>query len=242
LHERSLCSIQAVVSCIPGFLIPEAIICICTNVPYVLYRLLFPVFLASSSPEAIICICTNVPYVLYCPEGRRPGTSAIELPRRQESEGLKNSILQDIVDTYRDYLGDALFSMVLFGSHARGDAKETSDYDLFIIAEKLPEKPLKRGLFIRAPLKGQFEEKFSIIAKTPREMAEHFPSLFLDLGLDGVILFDKDDFFKELQIKIRNIIEQAGLERKRWNGEFHWEWRTPPEKGWEITWSGYRAL
>ena len=155
---------------------------------------------------------------------------------------MKNSTLHEIVNIYRDYLGDALFSLVLFGSHARGDAKETSDYDLFIIAEKLPAKPLQRILFVRAPLKGQFEQRFSIIAKTPREMWEHFPSLFLDLGLDGVILFDRGDFFKELQIKIRNIIEQAGLRRKRWNGEFYWEWQIPPEKGWEITWSGYRAL
>jgi hypothetical protein len=49
-------------------------------------------------------------------------------------------------------------------------------------------------------------------------------------------------FFAELQIKIRNIIEQAGLRRKKGNGEFCWKWETPPEKGWEITWSGYRAL
>ena len=139
-------------------------------------------------------------------------------------------------------MGDRLISMVLFGSRARGDAKETSDYDLFIVAEELPPKPFKRVLFIRTPLRGQFEEKFCIIAKTPEEVLSDFPPLFLDLGLDGIILFDTNDFFKNLKEKIRNIIHEAGLQRKRDDGEFHWEWRNPPGKGWEITWSGYRAF
>jgi len=155
---------------------------------------------------------------------------------------VKESTLQQIVKIYRDYLGDALSSIVLFGSHARGEAKETSDYDLLIIAERLPAKPVKRILFIRAPLKGQFDERFSIVAKTPEEMTDHFPSFFLDLGVDGIILFDRGHFFKNLQVEIREIIKKAGLQRKRWDGEFYWEWQTPPQRGWEITWDGYRAL
>jgi predicted nucleotidyltransferase len=162
--------------------------------------------------------------------------------RKKGTKGVKDSTLQRIVNTYRDYLGDALFSMVLFGSHARGEAKETSDYDLLIIAKGLPAKPVKRRLFIRAPLKGQFDERFSIVAKTPEEMRDHFPSFFLDLGVDGIIVFDRGDFFKKLQVVIREIIKKAGLQRKRWNDEFYWEWQTPPKRGWEITWNGYRAL
>jgi len=155
---------------------------------------------------------------------------------------LNSSTFKKIVDCYKAYLGNRLISLVLFGSHARGDAKETSDYDLFIIAQELPPRPFQRVLFIRGPLKGQYQERFCIIAKTPKEVLKDFPPLFLDLGLDGIILFDKNDFFKKLQVKIRDIIRQAGLQRKRDNGEFYWEWQTPPKKGWEITWSGYRAL
>lgn len=152
------------------------------------------------------------------------------------------SIFNKLVTCYKEYMGDHLISIVLFGSRARGDAKETSDYDLFIIAEELPPKPFKRVLFIRSPLKGQFEEKFCIIAKTPEEVLSDFPPLFLNLGLDGIILFDRNDFFKNLQEKIRSIIRQARLLRKKDNGDFYWEWQSPPKKGWEITWSGYRAL
>jgi predicted nucleotidyltransferase len=155
---------------------------------------------------------------------------------------LKAPIFQKIVNCYKDYLSNHLVSIVLFGSHARGDVKETSDFDLFVIAEELPVKVFQRILFIRKPLKGQFAERICIIAKTPEEVLKNLPSLFLDLGLDGIILFDKDNFFKNLQTKIREIIQQAGLQRKKVNGEFYWEWQTPPLKGWEITWNGYRAF
>ena len=155
---------------------------------------------------------------------------------------LKAPIFQKIVNCYKDYLSNHLVSIVLFGSHARGDAKETSDFDLFIIAEELPVKVFQRILFIRKPLKGQFAERICIVAKTPEEVLKNLPPLFLDLGLDGIILFDKDNFFKNLQTKIREIIQQAGLQRKKVNGEFYWEWQTPPLKGWEITWNGYRAF
>lgn len=155
---------------------------------------------------------------------------------------LSSSVYKKIVSCYEEYLGDRLISIILFGSHARGDAKKTSDYDLFIIADGLPLKPFQRKLFIRKPLQGQFAERLCIIAKTREEMLNNFPSLFLDIGLDGIILFDKDEFFKHLQIKIKEIIHQAGLKRKRRNGEFSWEWKNPPQKGWEITWRGYREL
>jgi predicted nucleotidyltransferase len=155
---------------------------------------------------------------------------------------LNSSVLKKIVEFYQEYLRDRLVSIILFGSHARGDAKETSDYDLFIIAEGLPLRPFQRLLFIRKPLQGQFEKRLCIIAKTREEVLNNFPPMFLDLGLDGVILFDREDFFNHLQIRIKEIIHQAGLEREKSDGEFYWEWKKPPQKGWEITWSGYREL
>jgi len=154
----------------------------------------------------------------------------------------EKSTFDTIVHCYKEYMGDNLISIVLFGSRARGETKETSDCDLFIIAKELPAKPFKRVLFIRDALKGRFDEKICIIARTPKEVLSDFPPLYLNLALDGIILFDKDDFFKNLQGKIRNIIRQAGLQRKRDNGEFYWEWQNPPQKGWEITWNGFRAL
>ena len=156
--------------------------------------------------------------------------------------GLNNAFPAKVVDCFKEYLGKNLVSIVLFGSRARGDARQASDYDIFIIAKDLPVKPFRRLLSIRYPLKGQFEEKLSIIAKTPEEVLSTFPSFFLDLALDGIILFDRDEFFMGIQKKTKEIIAQAGLQRKKDNGDYYWEWKRPPKKGWEITWSGYREL
>jgi predicted nucleotidyltransferase len=150
--------------------------------------------------------------------------------------------LEHIVECFKEHLGHNLVSLVLFGSRARGEAREGSDWDLFIIAKDLPAKPFKRLLYVREPLTGQFHEKICIIAKTPEEVLSAFPSLFLDLSLDGIALFDREGFFETLRERMRKIISGAGITRKRDNGEYHWEWKVPPKAGWEITWSGYREL
>jgi hypothetical protein len=154
---------------------------------------------------------------------------------------MDKNLKEKIVKTFKDYLGDSLVSIVLFGSHARGDARKASDYDLFIVANKLPESPLKRTMFIRRPLVGKFKEKLAIVAKTKKEVEESFPPLFLDLGLDGVILYD-DNFFNEKLKRILQIIKEAGLRRKRGSHGFYWEWEKRPKRGWQIDWSGYREF
>jgi predicted nucleotidyltransferase len=155
---------------------------------------------------------------------------------------ISSTTLKKITECYEEYLGEDLISLVLFGSHARGEAKKTSDLDLFLVAKGLPAKPFKRVLYVRAPLKGQFKEKICLIAKTPDEIRSAFPSLFLDVFSDGISLFDKEGFFEMLKTRVGEIIVEAGLERKKDSGEYYWEWKTPPRKGWEITWNGYREL
>ncbi len=90
----------------------------------------------------------------------------------------ESNFFEELVKVYKNYLGDNLISIVLFGSHARGEAKATSDYDFFIIAENLPSAPFQRLLYIRQPLKGQFDERISIIAKTKDEVLNYFPPFF----------------------------------------------------------------
>jgi uncharacterized protein len=49
-------------------------------------------------------------------------------------------------------LGDKLIAVVLFGSRARGDANEDSDWDLLLIARDLPERVLRRHLWLKGML------------------------------------------------------------------------------------------
>lgn len=49
--------------------------------------------------------------------------------------------LKDLVRDLRRYYGDRLVSIVLFGSRARGDFRENSDFDLAVV---LKDEPVRR--------------------------------------------------------------------------------------------------
>ena len=48
-------------------------------------------------------------------------------------------IIKEVVDNCKERFGRNLVSIVLFGSRAKGIAKEHSDYDFFVIVTNLPE-------------------------------------------------------------------------------------------------------
>jgi len=158
-----------------------------------------------------------------------------------ERGGLGEEFARRLVETLRAAFGERLVSAVLFGSHARGEAKPESDIDIFLVVKGLPDSPLDRIGEVRRPLAGRFRERVAFIAKTPEEVLAGLPSLYLDLALDGRALYDAG-FFRERQAILRRLIEEAGLRRVVRDGEYHWEWKTPPRRGWRLDWDGYRAL
>jgi predicted nucleotidyltransferase len=142
-----------------------------------------------------------------------------------------------LVEAYKSYLGDELITIVIFGSRARGDYKENSDFDILIIADNLPERHLARMGYIREPLLN-FDEKVQVLAKTPDEFDSVFPPLYLDIALDGKILVDKDGFMENRLRKIKKIIRDSSLYRIKKDDEFLWQWNSPKKPGWELNWGG----
>lgn len=148
------------------------------------------------------------------------------------------TFINNIVECYKEYFGDNFISLVLFGSRARLDEKDTSDYDILLIAEDIPARPFERLRYVRRPLTGKFKEKISIIAKTKAEFDSQFPSIYLDIGIDGRILFDKNDYMKKRIQRIKEIIKKAGLKRIKHDDMFSWEWSKPKKPGWKLDWGG----
>jgi hypothetical protein len=144
----------------------------------------------------------------------------------------------------RDAFGDDLIGVVLYGSYARGEAREESDVDLFVIARGLPEKWYDRQVYLHNPLQGiEGAPLILALGKTPEEFEKHFPSLYLDIGLDGVILYDKDGYTTRKLERIREIIKESGLVRERLDeNNMFWDWTRAPKQHWEITWEGFREL
>lgn len=128
--------------------------------------------------------------------------------------------------------------MAAFGSQARGTAGPESDLDVLLVADGLLPDPFARGRQIRRPLAGLETELVQVLARTRREFVVDVTPLHLDLALDAVVLFERAGFLSERLTRLRQLIEEAGLERMP---DLFWGWRKAPgRRDWAITWDGVR--
>jgi predicted nucleotidyltransferase len=149
--------------------------------------------------------------------------------------------LSPVLERLKEELGRNLLALVLFGSRARDEMRPTSDWDLFLLARALPASPLDRYAGLRRGCGDEPEGGVSFLAKTRDEFEGGFPSFYLDLALDGIILFDTDGYMETRLERIRELTREAGLNRKSIAGGFFWDWEKSPGPDWEIDWNGFRA-
>jgi len=145
--------------------------------------------------------------------------------------------LSPVVEAFQAGLGDNLVSLVLFGSRARGSAHSESDWDLLVIITGLPDKILKRNRSLLALLPLSWRCRVSVLAKSPAEFEAVLSSLYLDIALDGIVLYDRHGYIREKLGYIRRRIKQMGLKRQKLNEDWLWSWKRPPGINWELEWS-----
>ena len=145
-----------------------------------------------------------------------------------------------LISRLKEFYGSSLKSVVLFGSHARGDARPESDHDILLIIEGMVKNPLKRMKDIRLLIL-DMPVRFNFIAKTPEELAENLTPLLLDICVDGKVIHD-DGYFEGYRKKGLEALRQARLKRRRVGREFSWQFERIPQREWEITWEGYREF
>ena len=133
-------------------------------------------------------------------------------------------------------LTSKLVAVVLFGSRARGDASEGSDWDLLVIAEDLPARLLDRQLYLKGILPPHCRGSVSILAKTPRQFEAAVSSLYLDIALDGRVLYDPRGYAAERLAMLRRLMERLGLRRVRTPEGYDWRWNHAPSGGWILSW------
>ncbi len=120
---------------------------------------------------------------------------------------------------------DKLVSLVLYGSYARGDPKPESDIDLLIVLRTLPEDRIKLHKLIDRVEENLKELYLSLeeIGYKPilspiildEDTASRIRPLYLDIVFDAKILFDKDDFIKNVFERLKRRLETLNAERKR---------------------------
>jgi uncharacterized protein len=144
--------------------------------------------------------------------------------------------LQPVVTVLQEALGDDLVALVLFGSRTRGNARPDSDWDLLLIAENLPERPFARHLYLTRKLPPAWRGRISLLAKTVAEFETTVPPLFLDIALDGIILYDPNNYALNHLGYLKRLLQQKGLFRRQRGRELTWHWQDFPGLDWQIAW------
>ena len=152
------------------------------------------------------------------------------------SQSAQISSLNEIIEELKEKLTDSLVAVVLFGSRARGDAHEESDWDVLIIAHDLPDRPFRRYTFLKAQLSPRWRAAISLVAKTPEEFEGSLPAFYLDIALDGIVLYDPHHYMQERLTYLQTLIRKKGLRRKKIAGSFAWQWNKFPGFDWSIEW------
>lgn len=128
-----------------------------------------------------------------------------------------------IANKLEEILQDNLISVLLFGSAARGEAGEGSDIDLLIVAEKFGmegrfevfneiEKDLKASEEYRDLKENKLGTLISPVPLTPTEVEKN-PSILLDIVMDGIMLYDVDDFIENKMKSMRRKLKKMGSKR-----------------------------
>ena len=152
------------------------------------------------------------------------------------SQSTQISSLDEVIEELKEKLTDSLVAVVLFGSRARGDAHEESDWDVLVIAHDLPDRPFRRHIFLNAQLPPRWRAVISLIAKTPKEFEASLPAFYLDIALDGIVLYDSHRYMQEKLTHLQTLIRKKGLRREKIGGSFAWRWDKFPGFGWSIEW------
>jgi predicted nucleotidyltransferase len=154
----------------------------------------------------------------------------------QQYAASQGTIEKKVVEALQTALGTNLLSIVLFGSQARGEARMGSDWDFLIIAEGLPKKAFERHLFLKQLAPNDCRGEVSFVAKTPEEFEAYLSSLYLDIALDGKILYDPKGYAFQRLTLLRQLIKRKGLVREKSGKEMCWQWTREPTQPWALEW------
>lgn len=146
------------------------------------------------------------------------------------------SLLRDILVACQRHYADRLVTVAVFGSVGRGTPRPDSDIDLLIVAEDLPRGRVRRSADFRQveealalPLaqarRAGLAVELSPVFKTPDEVLQG-SLLFLDMIEDARLLCDRQDFMRQVLIRLRERLARLGA-RRIWRGNA-WLWDLNP--------------
>jgi len=121
-------------------------------------------------------------------------------------------------------LGDRIVAVALFGSRARNEASERSDFDFLVVVRNFNDKDRRFRIYHR--LHGVIKRDVTVIDVDENELFRddlEINPLLLNIIWDSVILYDPTGRLKELSERVRSAVE-GRLERYRTkDGKYGWK-------------------
>jgi predicted nucleotidyltransferase len=143
------------------------------------------------------------------------------------------ALLQEILSSLREYYGDRLVSLAVFGSVARGTQRPDSDVDLLVVCDSLPigrtrriaefgEAEKRLGPVFSDLRRRGISTDLSPVLKTPAEV-ERGGLFYIDLVEDARLLYDRGDFLKGFLERVRSRLQQLGARRIHRGNAWYWD-------------------
>lgn len=133
----------------------------------------------------------------------------------------------------KDFYGENLISIVLFGSVARGTFTWESDIDLLLVVKGLPDGRYRRVMDFQKNIEDRMDQTFlnlfrrgiyaalSPVFKTPEEVKQGSP-LFIEMTDGSQVLFDRDNFFASYLDGLRERLREMGAKKVPFKGGYYW--------------------
>lgn len=146
-------------------------------------------------------------------------------PGVQNIERIPHALYAPLIKRFCEKLceafGDRLVSVVLFGSVARGDWGRDSDIDLLVVAEgwegkaaweRLRElRKAERGLEASPEYLRVVEAGYTPVIQPyllSKSEARKFHTIYLDLALEGIVLYDRESYMSSIIRSVRQKLEE----------------------------------
>lgn len=147
-----------------------------------------------------------------------------------------------VSEFFKKYNG-RVFSVVLFGSVARGEAGKNSDLDFLTVVKGLPESYSERVRDASCLFEELTATKLSLwkssgafpnvntVLLTPEEARVNQP-FYLDMVTDSLIIFDRNNFMKNVLSELKKKLEEMGAKKSITpKGDWYWQLKDHVKEG-----------
>lgn len=133
----------------------------------------------------------------------------------------------ELVELSRRIFGDDLLGLLLFGSRARGDHSDQSDYDILIVLKDYMSGDPIKTYFEAYRGFGAFREATGrdttvLVISFDDLLNSLSSSIILNAILDGVIIFDELGLLRRMKDKVCKKLESLGIKRVKESWGYSW--------------------